>query len=44
MTLQRLVEDVNDQATDFTAHSVALSRPTLSRLEDINTRSDSLVG
>ena len=33
-----MVEDINDQASDFTANSVALSTPTLSRLEDINTR------
>ena len=36
--LQRLVEDINDQASDFTANSVALSRQILQRLEDINTR------
>merc|ERR1719242_680604 len=36
--LQRMVEDINDQASDFTASSVALSSSTLSRLEDINTR------
>ena len=36
--LQRMVEDINDQASDFTANSVALSTQTLSRLEDINTR------
>lgn len=36
--LQRMVEDINDQASDFTASSVALSSQTLSRLEDINTR------
>ena len=36
--LQRLVEDTNDQASDFTANAVAMSRQTLSRLEDINTR------
>ncbi|XP_040580779.1 dystrophin isoform X3 [Lepeophtheirus salmonis] len=36
--LQRLVEDVNDQASDFTANNVALSKQILSRLEDINTR------
>ena len=33
-----MVEDINDQASDFTANSVALSSHTLSRLEDINTR------
>ena len=33
-----MVEDINDQASDFTANSVALSTQTLSRLEDINTR------
>ena len=36
--LQRMAEDINDQASDFTASSVALSSQTLSRLEDINTR------
>ena len=36
--LQRMVEDINDQASDFTANSVAMSSQTLSRLEDINTR------
>ena len=40
--LQRMVEDINDQASDFTANSVALSTQTLSRLEDINTRFDKL--
>ena len=39
-----MVEDINDQASDFTANSVALSTQTLSRLEDINTRYvDSLI-
>ena len=33
-----MVEDINDQASDFTANSVALSPQTLTRLEDINTR------
>ena len=33
-----MVEDINDQASDFTANSVAMSSQTLSRLEDINTR------
>ena len=33
-----MAEDINDQASDFTASSVALSSQTLSRLEDINTR------
>ena len=36
--LQRMVEDINDQASDFTSNNVTLSRQTLSRLEDINTR------
>ena len=36
--LQRVVEDINDQASDFTANNVALSRQILLRLEDINTR------
>ena len=36
--LQRVVEDINDQASDFTANNVALSRQILQRLEDINTR------
>lgn len=36
--LQRVVEDINDQASDFTANNVALSRQVLQRLEDINTR------
>lgn len=36
--LQRMVEDINDQASDFTASNVALSSQNLSRLEDINTR------
>ena len=35
---QRVVEDINDQASDFTAINVALSRQILQRLEDINTR------
>jgi hypothetical protein len=33
-----MVEDTNDQASDFTASNVALSPQVLSRLEDINTR------
>jgi hypothetical protein len=33
-----MVEDINDQASDFTASNTALSGQTLSRLEDINTR------
>ena len=37
--LQRVVEDINDQASDFTSNNVALSRQILQRLEDINTRS-----
>ena len=37
--VQRVVEDINDQASDFTANNVALSRQILQRLEDINTRS-----
>ena len=36
--LQRVVEYINDQASDFTANNVALSRQILQRLEDINTR------
>ena len=36
--VQRVVEDINDQASDFTANNVALSRQILQRLEDINTR------
>ncbi|XP_059082484.1 dystrophin-like [Tigriopus californicus] len=36
--LQRQVEDINDQASDFTTNNVALSHQVLSRLEDINTR------
>eukprot|EP00095_Tigriopus_kingsejongensis_P011403 snap_masked-scaffold68_size422247-processed-gene-3.15 protein:Tk11403 transcript:snap_masked-scaffold68_size422247-processed-gene-3.15-mRNA-1 annotation:"isoforms a c f g h-like" len=36
--LQRQVEDINDQASDFTSNNVALSHQVLSRLEDINTR------
>ena len=36
--LQRMVEDINDQASDFTACNVVLSTQILSRLEDINTR------
>ena len=36
--LQRMVEDINDQASDFTSNSIALSHHILSRLEDINTR------
>ena len=36
--LQRMVEDINDQASDFTASNVVLSSQVLSRLEDINTR------
>ena len=38
--LQRIVEDINDQASDFTANNVVLSRQILTRLEDINTRWD----
>lgn len=41
--LQRVVEDINDQASDFTANNVALSRQILQRLEDINTRSVSIL-
>lgn len=33
-----MVEDINDQASDFTACNVALSTQVLLRLEDINTR------
>lgn len=36
--LQRMVEDINDQASDFTACNIALSTQILLRLEDINTR------
>jgi len=36
--LQRVVEDINDQASDFTANNIFLSRQILSRTEDINTR------
>ena len=36
--LQSMVEDVNDQASDFTTNSITLSSQILSRLEDINTR------
>ena len=42
LPLQRMAEDINDQASDFTANSVALSTQTLSRLEDINTRFDAV--
>ena len=36
--VQRMVEDINDQASDFTACNVALTRQVLTKLEDINTR------
>jgi len=36
--LQRVVEDINDQASDFTTNNIVLSRQILLRLEDINTR------
>ena len=36
--VQRIVEDINDQASDFTAGNVALTRQVLSKLEDTNTR------
>lgn len=36
--VQRMVEDINDHASDFTAGNVALTRQVLSKLEDTNTR------
>ena len=37
-TLQRSVEEINDQASDLTNNSIAFSHHILSRLEDMNTR------
>ncbi|CAH0384103.1 unnamed protein product [Bemisia tabaci] len=37
-SLQRNLEDINDQAKDFSNNGVVLAAPTLNKLHDLNTR------